>query len=125
MLKKKLTKTKQFIAGISLIIFASVMIAGNKTAFSSTATPETTRGVFVDSGSDYSTHCSICHGDDGHAKTPKGRKSGATDLAKSDVTDTKGIRISTNGRGEMSGFKDKLTADQIGGLMAYVHGFRR
>ncbi len=78
-----------------------------------------------DAGSDYATNCARCHGNDGRGQTAKGRQTHAGDLTKSSISDAKGIRMITNGSGDMPAFKGNMSPEQIRGVMAYVRGFRR
>ena len=77
----------------------------------------------------YSQNCSKCHGDDGRAQTKKGRQLRATDFTdpkwQRGITDTKAVRIITNGHEEMPAFKDTLSVDQIREVMSYVRRFKR
>lgn len=81
--------------------------------------------ALLDAGSDYATNCARCHGNDGRGQTAKGRQTHAGDLTKSSISDAKGIRMITNGSGDMPAFKGNMSAEQIRGVMAYVRGFRR
>ncbi len=81
--------------------------------------------VMADGGSDYATYCSRCHGGDGRGQTAKGRQTHAGDLTKSTVSDAKGVRMITNGSGEMPDFKSSMSPAQIKAVMAYAKGFRR
>ena len=77
-------------------------------------------------GSDiYSQHCNDCHGADGRANTPKGKRKGATDLTKSKITTAQGIKVITNGRELMPSFKDTLSDAEIREVFAYIRGFRK
>jgi mono/diheme cytochrome c family protein len=73
----------------------------------------------------YAQLCSKCHGADGTAQTAKGKKTHATDLTKSRISDAKGIKIISNGSGEMPDYKGDISAEEIKALMAYVKGFRK
>src|SRR4051812_32112788 len=73
----------------------------------------------------YATNCAKCHGADGRAKTAKGKRAGATDFTSDWNTDpARGVRIITNGKGEMPAFKRKLSADEIRSVFDYVLRFR-
>ena len=94
---------------------------------------ETTSGVAAaDPGSSYAgpaetfaANCAKCHGADGRAKTAKGRRAGATDFTSDWNRDrARGIRIITNGKGEMPSFKGKLSPAEIQGVFGYVLHFR-
>lgn len=78
-----------------------------------------------DGASDYTAQCARCHGGDGRGQTPKGKKTRAGDLTKSAVSDSKGIRMITNGSGEMPAYKDTMSAEQIRQVMGYIRSFRR
>jgi mono/diheme cytochrome c family protein len=72
----------------------------------------------------YAAHCATCHGRDGRARTAKGKRAGATDFTSDWNRDqARGIRIVTNGKGEMPSFKGKLTAAEIRAVFGYVSRF--
>jgi mono/diheme cytochrome c family protein len=73
----------------------------------------------------YAQHCATCHGADGKADTPRGRRKNAPDLTKSTIGTAQGIRVITNGREEMPAFKKTLSDAEIRDVMAYVRGFRK
>jgi len=76
-----------------------------------------------DAPSLYKAKCSACHGPDGKASTPMAKTLGAHDFASPDVqnqADEQLIAIVTNGKNKMPAYKDKLTDDQIKGLVAYI-----
>lgn len=74
----------------------------------------------------YMTNCAKCHGEDGRAKTAKGKRAGATDFTSDWNTDeARGIKIITNGKGQMPSFKGKLTPDEIKSVFGYVVAFRQ
>ncbi|HTK94784.1 MAG TPA: cytochrome c [Terriglobales bacterium] len=70
----------------------------------------------------YKSKCQMCHGPDGKG-TPTGIKMGAHDFHSADfqkMSDADVIAEITNGKNKMPAYKDKLTADQIKGLAAYI-----
>ncbi len=75
-------------------------------------------------------HCAPCHGPDGKAHTPAGRKLGAKDLSQSKLGDSDIQKQIVNGsktpRGveKMPSFREKLSAAEIELLIAYVKTFR-
>ena len=79
----------------------------------------------------FSKECASCHGKDGKAQTPVGRKLGAKDLSLSRITDgeiEKQIsegKKAANGPQAMPPFKSKLTPEQTKDLVAYVKLFRK
>ncbi len=73
----------------------------------------------------YRTHCAECHGNDGRGNTKRGRETEANDLTEPGVKGNahdKNIRIITNGKGEMPGFKGKLSTAQIASVASYIKG---
>jgi mono/diheme cytochrome c family protein len=71
----------------------------------------------------YRTHCASCHGTDGKSNTKKGRETEASDLTDPGVkgnANDKNIRIIRNGKGDMPGFKGKLTSAQIASVARYI-----
>ena len=75
----------------------------------------------------YAASCARCHGGDGRAKTAKGKRVGATNFTGGDwnTDEARGIRIITNGKGDMPAFKGKLTPNEIRSVFNYVLRFRR
>lgn len=75
----------------------------------------------------YAAHCATCHGGNGRARTAKGKRVGATDFTSSDwnTDEARGIRIITNGKGEMPGFKGKLSPKDIKAVFGHVLRFRQ
>ncbi|MEQ1606666.1 MAG: cytochrome c [Pyrinomonadaceae bacterium] len=123
MSETKLSRLKLLIASMPLIFLLAVIFGATPNVSMAKISPE--NAVLFDSGSDYSAQCARCHGGDGRGQTAKGRQTHAGDLTKSTVSDTKGIRMITNGSGEMPAFKSSMSAEQIKGVMNYVRGFRR
>jgi cytochrome c6 len=79
----------------------------------------------------YENNCAPCHGLDGKARTPAGRKLGAHDLSESKMTDDaivaqirNGIK-SPQGAEKMPAFKDRLTPEETSAVAAFVKTFRK
>jgi cytochrome c6 len=123
--KHKQTRTKIIIASIPFVLVMVVLFASNPKASMAKLDLKTSDKVMFDGGSDYAAQCVRCHGGDGRGQTAKGRQTRAGDLTKSNISDAKGIRMITNGSGEMPAFKSSMNAEQIRGVMSYIHGFRR
>ena len=75
----------------------------------------------------YARHCASCHGNDGKAKTSKGKFGHARDLTDAawhdDVTDERIFNSIMNGRnvrGNMPAFSDKLNEKEVDALVSYV-----
>ena len=71
----------------------------------------------------YISNCARCHSANGTSQTALGRKLDAEDLTgdrvKGDSIE-KISRVIANGKGDMPGFKKKLTAAQIAQIAAFV-----
>jgi mono/diheme cytochrome c family protein len=79
----------------------------------------------------YRRHCVSCHGNDGKAKTSKGRFSHARDFTdaqwQTDVSDERIFNSITNGRnvrGNMPSFSDKLNEKEVNSLVTFVRSFK-
>jgi cytochrome c6 len=71
----------------------------------------------------YKSKCAMCHGADGKGDSPMGKKLNIRDLGSPEVqkqTDAELTTIITKGKGKMTPFEGKLTAEQIGQLVAYI-----
>ena len=76
-------------------------------------------------------HCAPCHGTDGKARTPAGKKLGAKDLSESKLADAAiekqifdGLK-DAKGAERMPSFKAKLAPDEIAAVVVFVKTFRR
>ena len=97
---------------ISIIALASIsMLVIPRLSWAARATPS-------DPSALYKTKCVACHGADGRANTPAGKKLGAHDFRafKGDM-DT----VITNGKGKMPAYGKRLGADSCKELAAYIH----
>lgn len=79
----------------------------------------------------FASHCAPCHGLDGKARTPAGKKLGAKDLSESKIADDaivhqigEGLK-DKKGAERMPSFKARLAAEEIAALVAVVKAFRR
>ena len=73
----------------------------------------------------YKSKCASCHGADGKAETDQAKKMGvkpfAESASKSEADLKKAISDGTKSdKGEMEGYKDKLSAEEIDNLVKYV-----
>jgi mono/diheme cytochrome c family protein len=75
----------------------------------------------------YTENCAKCHGDDGRARTAKGKRVGARDFTNKDWNpdEERDIRIITKGKGQMPSFKGELSTDEIKAVFGYVLKFRQ
>ncbi|MFZ5469008.1 MAG: c-type cytochrome [Myxococcota bacterium] len=77
----------------------------------------------------YKKHCKSCHGMDGKADTKTGKKEKMTDIStaewQSKNSDEKIFKVISNGEKDtkMKPFKEKLSEDEIKGLVKFVRGF--
>jgi len=115
---RKLAKLSAVMAFLLLGIFifstSETQAVTAAAAFESEASP---RSLYVQ-------NCARCHGSNGKAQTALGRKLEADDLTTSTAGDAKIVRMITNGRGKMPGFKRKLTSAQISSIAGYVKGLQ-
>ena len=123
--KRKQTRAKLLIASVAIIVAIGAAYTPGPKASMTNISGLTVDKVMYDGGSDYVAQCTRCHGGDGRGQTPKGRQTHAGDLTKSVISDAKGIRMITSGKGDMPAFKNSMNADQIRDVMGYIHGFRR
>jgi mono/diheme cytochrome c family protein len=85
----------------------------------------------VDAQEIYGANCASCHGIDGKARTPAGKKVRAKDLTESKLADgdiEKQIVSGTQdakGNARMPSFKGKLSPEEITALVAFVKTLRR
>lgn len=103
------------IAAFSTIVFTASMHFGSKQANAS-GDLVTPRSLFVQ-------NCARCHGSDGRANTPAGRKLEAADLTGPDVQARSVASISRtirNGRPGMPAFGKRLSPAQIKSIAGYV-----
>ena len=79
----------------------------------------------------FNQSCAPCHGKDGKANTPAGKKAGAKDLSVSKTTPVEIERQITDGKADSKGalkmpaFAGKITPDEIKALADYVLAFRK
>ncbi len=108
--------------GIFVLMFLAggiFMVVGN----GAHAGSATEAGTLVSSRTLYRQHCAECHGNNGRSQTAKGRETEASDLTDPGVKGNaydKNVRIITNGKGDMPGFKRSLTSAQITSITRYI-----
>ncbi len=79
----------------------------------------------------FADNCASCHGPDGRARTPAGKKVRAKDLTLSKLTDAEIERQIREGKKDSRGlatmpaFKDQLSDDDIKALIPVVKTFRK
>jgi mono/diheme cytochrome c family protein len=85
----------------------------------------------TDAAKVYAQHCASCHGPDGRARTPIGRKLGVKDLTQSRIPDAeierqiREGRKGDDGKEKMPPFKARLSDDEVRSLVAVVKGLRK
>lgn len=80
----------------------------------------------VDAHGIFAENCAKCHGQDGRAKTFRGRLLGAQNFTDANwqVTELEIIRAIKTGPGAMPAFQKKLSGPEIEALAAYVGTFK-
>lgn len=82
----------------------------------------------ADGAAIYKAKCASCHGADGKGQSPMGKKMNLRDLGSPEVqkqTDKELYDWTADGKGKMPGYKDKLSADDIKALVAYMRTFKK
>ena len=110
-----------------LIYFTALLIVVGLSSFASHATTQKARSA----PQLYRRHCVSCHGNDGRAKTSKGKFSHARNLAdaewQADVSDERIFNSIMNGRnvrGNMPAFSNKLNEKEVNSLVGFVRGLK-
>ena len=94
-----------------------------------------TASIFgADAKANYDKHCAKCHGPDGKGQTKMGKQAGAKDYTdpkvQAELDDAKGFKSikegqKVNGKEAMKPFGDKLSDDEIKGLIAQIRAFKK
>ena len=83
----------------------------------------------ADAAENWTKYCASCHDKDGSGSTVMGKKNGVGDYRDAAVqakfTDAAATAAITDGKDKMKAFKDKLTPDEIKGLVAYIRAFKK
>jgi mono/diheme cytochrome c family protein len=99
------------LALLTMIVILMVAVAGSTTL------------AAQDGPTLYKTKCAMCHGTDGKGETPMGKKLSIRDFGSPEVqkqTDAELTTIISKGKGKMPPFEAKLTAEQIGQILAHI-----
>ena len=88
-----------------LFAFAALSLAGTVLA--------------ADAAALYAARCQACHGKDGKG-TAVGQKMGAPDLTTLKAPEADLVASITNGKGKMSAYKEKVSAEEIQALAKFV-----
>jgi mono/diheme cytochrome c family protein len=107
------------IAIFSVIAFVAAIYQGFSSVHAESLETASPRSLYLQ-------HCARCHGSDGRANTPMGRKLEAADLTNADVQDKRAASISRaikNGRPGMPAFGKRLRPAQISSIANFVRSF--
>ncbi|GAO02453.1 cytochrome c [Anaeromyxobacter sp. PSR-1] len=69
----------------------------------------------------FAQKCAVCHGKDGKG-APAGKALGAKDLTTVKLSEAEIVKVVENGKGKMTGFKGKLSDEQVKSVAKYVKG---
>ncbi|ACL65860.1 cytochrome c class I [Anaeromyxobacter dehalogenans 2CP-1] len=69
----------------------------------------------------FAKKCAVCHGKDGKG-APAGKALGAKDLTTVKLSEAEIVKVVENGKGKMTGFKGKLSDDEVKSVAKYVKG---
>ena len=76
----------------------------------------------------YKAKCQMCHGADGLAATPAGKSMKAVPFNDPQIvhkSDTELIATTTNGKGKMPAYKDKLSETEIKQVIDYIRTLQK
>jgi cbb3-type cytochrome c oxidase subunit III len=113
-----------------LLPIIGIAVALSFALHTATATRQTKAAKPVDAQKVYRKNCATCHGNDGRAKTIKGRLKGAKNLTdatwQASVTDERITDVITIGQeGGMPAFGKKLSQDEVTALVGYVRALKK
>jgi mono/diheme cytochrome c family protein len=81
-----------------------------------------------DPASLYKSKCAVCHSADGSGSSPAGKAMKVPDLRSEAVQKQSDAQLTdtvTNGKKQMPAYKDKVSADEIKGLVGYMRGLAK
>jgi mono/diheme cytochrome c family protein len=84
--------------------------------------------ALADSAGDYKARCAMCHGPDGKGDTAMGKKFGLKDLGSAEVQGQSDADLGTTitkGKDKMPAYGDKLSKEQIDGLVKYIRSLKK
>ncbi|MEP7268892.1 MAG: cytochrome c [Saprospiraceae bacterium] len=121
-------KNSKLYFALLLVISLMYMACGGKKAdaaadqSATAATPTTPDAAPVNEAGKktFETYCILCHGADGRLGL-----NGSKDLSISIITLEERINQVTNGKGQMTPFKDILTADEIKSVAEYTQSLKQ
>lgn len=76
----------------------------------------------------YKAKCAACHGATGEADTPAGKAFKVPSFSSDSVlkqSDADLLEIARNGKGKMPAWHDKLSDDQLKGLVTFIHSLQK
>jgi len=95
-------------------VILAIIIASSGTAFG------------ADAAALWVQNCASCHGKDGSGNTTMGKKLGLKDFTKEQAfSDPEATNVIKNGKGNMKGYKDKLSDADVKALVAYVRSLKK
>jgi mono/diheme cytochrome c family protein len=85
-------------------------------------------GAQSEPGANYTAKCQMCHGADGLANTPAGKKLGTRSFKLPEVvkeSDEDLAGVIANGKNKMPKYTDKLSKSEIDALVAYIRQLQK
>jgi mono/diheme cytochrome c family protein len=70
----------------------------------------------------FASKCTVCHGADGKGQSTMGKKLGVKDLTVTKLSPADVEGTVTKGKGKMTPFEGKLSAEEIKAVAAFVKG---
>lgn len=84
--------------------------------------------VLADEAPEFKLRCAPCHGTRGAGDTKIGQNLKVRDLGSADVqkqSDDELVAIIKKGKGKMPAYADKLSKEQISGLVKYIRALKK
>lgn len=120
---------KQFAVLTALVLFSVILIDAARPRASSASNGSDPIALDKSAAVLYKSYCATCHGNDGRAKTVKGRLKHTRDITdaqwQDNVSDERIFNSIANGRGKMPAFSKKLSEAEMNSLVTYVRQLRK
>lgn len=112
-------RSNKALAAISLLLIIGAFGLGEMSARKKSNVSDVKIAAGAEGKEIYENACVRCHGNDG-----KAGMMGATDLTASSIPTDSAVVVIENGRGQMPGFKEQLSAEQIQKVAEYSASLR-
>ncbi len=76
----------------------------------------------ADAKATFAAKCTVCHGADGKGTSPMAKKLGVKDLTATKLSAAEIETMILKGKGKMTGFEGKLSAEEVKAVAGFVKG---